>query len=171
LNQPTTPQNRLRRQTRLFGGLALAAVGISVLVVASQIVFAASPLWKGGPVDEALINTGKQVVLSVPTLLYIAALYFARRVFHRIGDGEIFAPANGRGLLAMGRCLLIGGLWAMVAEGLVPYAADQPIAQTMREVARTASDPVLAALGLALILIGGVMSKAARLKAAHDEIV
>jgi hypothetical protein len=171
MNQPETPQSRLRRQCRTFGAVAAFVVAISLLGVMGQIAFVAAPLWKGGSVNEAFINTGKQIVLSVPALLYVASLYFAGRVFRRIGAGEVFARTNGDGLLAMGRCLLIGGVWAMAAEGLVPSAADQPLAQTMREVGRASSDPFLAVLGLALILIGRVVTQAARLKAQNDEFV
>jgi len=171
VTHPNSSQTRLRRQCRTFGAVAAAVVTISLVGVAGQIVFVAAPLWKGGPVQAALINTGKQIVLSVPALLYVASLYYAGRVFRRIGAGEVFARANAEGLLAMGRCLLIGGVWAMIAEGLVPYAADQPLAQTMREVGRATSDPYLATLGLALLLIGRVMGHATRLKAQHDEFV
>ena len=171
MNHPDIPQTRLRRQCRTFGAVAAVVVGISLLGVMGQMVLVAAPLWKGGPVPEALINTGKQIVLSVPALLYVASLYYAGRVFRRIGAGEVFARANGEGLLAMGRCLLIGGAWAMIAEGLVPYAADQPLALTLREVGRASTDPFLTALGLALILLGRVMTQAARLKARHDEFV
>jgi hypothetical protein len=171
VNQPASKQATLRRQSRVFRGLASLAVAITLAAVVSQIVIAAAPLWKGGPIQEALIDTGRQIVLSVPALLYVAALYYARRVFLRIAGGEIFVRTNGQGLLAMGRCLLIGGLWAMAAEGLMPYAADQPLALTMSEVARSSSDVVLAALGLALVLIGRLMTTAAALKAQNDEFV
>ena len=107
----------------------------------------------------------------MPALLYVAALYYARRVFVRIAAGEIFVRTNGEGLRAMGRCLLIGGLWAILAEGLVPYSPDQPLALTMSEVARQSSDVVLAALGLALTLIGKLMIDAAILKSQIDEFV
>jgi hypothetical protein len=79
--------------------------------------------------------------------------------------------SNGEGLRAMGRCLLIGGLWAILAEGLVPYSANQPLALTMSEVARNSSDMVLAALGLALMLIGKLMTDAATMKSQLDEFV
>ncbi|MEJ0007824.1 MAG: hypothetical protein WDM77_16025 [Steroidobacteraceae bacterium] len=171
MNNSDDPQTRLRRQCRTFGSVAAVVVAISLLGVAGQIVFVAAPLWKGGPAQDALLSTGSQIVLSVPQILYVASLYYAGRVFRRIGAGEIFARANAEGLLAMGRCLLIGGVWAMIAEGLVPYAADQPLAQTMREVGRATEDPFMAVLGLALMLIGTVMARAARLKAQHDQFV
>ncbi len=171
MNQPTSKQATLRRQSRMLHILATFAVAITLAAVVSQVAMVAAPLWKGGPVALALISTGRQIVLSVPALLYVAALYYARRVFMRVAGGEIFVRTNGEGLRAMGRCLLIGGLWAILAEGLVPYSPDQPLALTMSEVARQSSDVVLAALGLALTLIGRLMTNAAALKSQIDEFV
>lgn len=171
MNEPTSKQAMLRRQSRLFRGLSTIAVAITLAAVLSQVAMSAAPLWKGGPVEQALLNTARQIVLSVPALLYVAALYYARRVFMRIAAGEIFVRTNGEGLRAMGRCLLIGGLWAILAEGLVPYSPDQPLALTMSEVARQSSDVVLAALGLAVTLIGKLMTTAAVLKSQIDEFV
>jgi hypothetical protein len=163
MNQRSSKQAGLRRQSRMFHILASIAVAITLAAVVSQVAMVAAPLWKGGPAAQALINTARQIVLSVPALLYVAALYYARRVFMRI--------TNGEGLRAMGRCLLIGGLWAILAEGLVPYSPDQPLALTMSEVAGQSSDVVLAALGLALTLIGTLMTNAAALKSQIDEFV
>jgi hypothetical protein len=171
MNQPTSKQASLRRQSRMFRILSSIAVFITLAAVLSQVAMSAAPIWKGGPVEQALLNTAREIVLSVPALLYVAALYFARRVFMRIAAGEIFVRTNGEGLRAMGRCLLIGGLWAILAEGLVPYSPDQPLALTMSEVARNSSDVVLAALGLALMLIGKLMTDAAALKSQIDEFV
>jgi Protein of unknown function (DUF2975) len=171
MTDPASKQARLQRQSRVFRGLASLAVLITLTAVVSQIALVAAPLWKGGPVSDALAATARQVVLSVPALLYVAALYFARRVFLRIAAGELFVAANGDGLRAVGRCLLIGGLWAIAAEGLVPYSPDQPLALNMSEVARSSSDVVLAALGLALMLIGRLMTTAAVLKAENDGFV
>jgi hypothetical protein len=171
MNESTAKQAALRRQSRMFRGLSTIAVAITLAAVVSQVAMSAAPLWKGGPVERALLNTARELVLSVPALLYVAALYYARRVFMRIAGGEIFVRTNGEGLRAMGRCLLIGGLWAILAEGLVPYSADQPLALTMSEVARQSSDVVLAALGRALMLIGRLMTDAAALKTQIDEFV
>ena len=171
MTEPTPKQATLRRQSSMFRGLSSIAVAITLAAVLSQVAMTAAPLWKGGPVEQALLNTARELVLSVPALLYVAGLYYARRVFMRVAAGEIFVRANGEGLRAMGRCLLIGGLWAILAEGLVPYSADQPLALTLSEVARQSSDVVLAALGLALTLIGKLMTDAATLKSQIDEFV
>jgi Protein of unknown function (DUF2975) len=171
LVHPSPKQEPLQSQSRRFRGLSSMAVAITLLAVVVQIAIAAAPLWKGGPVAQALLETGRQFLLSLPALLYVAALYYARRVFLRVADGEVFAPSNGEGLRAMGRCLLIGGVCAMIVQGLVPYSSSQPLALTMSEVARSSSDVVLAALGLALIMIGRLMIMAAALKAENDRFV
>lgn len=171
MNQPTSGQAALQRQSLRFRGLSSVSIAITLIAVFAQLAIAAAPLWKGGPVQQALLDTGRQLLLSVPGLMYVAALYYARRVFLRVADGEIFAPSNGDGLRAMGRCLLIGGLWALIVQGLVPYSPSQPLALTMSEVAHSSSDVVLAALGLALLMIGRLMTTAAALKAENDRFV
>jgi Protein of unknown function (DUF2975) len=171
MTHPTPQQDILQKQSRRFRGLSSMAVGVTLLAVVAQIAVAAAPLWKGGPVQQALLDTGRQFLLSLPALLYVAALYYARRAFLQVADGDVFAPSNGEGLRAMGRCLLIGGVCAMVVQGLVPYSPSQPLALTMSEVARSSSDVVLAALGLALIMIGRLMTMAAALKAENDRFV
>ena len=171
MTQPVSTQATLKRQSRRFRGLSSLAVAVTLLAVFAQLIMAAAPLWKGGPVQQAMLDTGRQFLLSVPALLYVAALYYARRVFLRVAGGEFFARHNAEGLRAMGRCLLIGGFWALAAQGLVPYSDSQPLALTMSEVARSSSDVVLAALGMALMMIGRLMTTAAALKAENDSFV
>jgi hypothetical protein len=171
MTHPASKQGTLQKLSRRFRGLSSIAVAVTLLAVVAQIAIAAAPLWKGGSTQQALLDTGRQFLLSAPALLYVAALYYARRVFLRVAAGDLFAPSNGEGLRAMGRCLLIGGVCAMVVQGLVPYSPSQPLALTMSEVARSSSDVVLAALGLALIMIGRLMITAASLKAENDRFV
>lgn len=169
--QPSPAQPPLQRYSRRFRGLSSLAVALNLVAVVGQIVMAAAPLWKGGAVEAALLETGRQFLLSVPALLYVAALYFARRVFHRIADGQIFVANNAAGLRAMGWCVFAGGVWAMSFQGLVPYSDTQPLALTMSEVASGTTYVVLAALGMALVLIGRLMSTAVALKAENDTFV
>jgi hypothetical protein len=171
MTHPIARQAPIQRHSRVFRALSSLAVAVTLAAVVSQILLAAAPLWKGGPEEPALINAGRELVLSIPALLYVAALYCARRVFLRIAAGDLFSPDNGAGLRSMGRWLLIGALWAICDQGLVPYSADQSLALTMSEVARSSSDLVLAALGLALTLIGRLMISAAAIKAENDEFV
>lgn len=112
---------KLKREARIFGVLARFAVAVTLMGVGAQIVSAAAPLWKGGRVAETLFKVAEQAILSVPALFYINSLTRARRVFRRIGGGNLFSLENNQGLAAMGRSLLIGALWAMAAKGLVPY--------------------------------------------------
>jgi hypothetical protein len=165
---PATEQPRLRRQARIFVFLAGAAGSLAVLSVFVQVVTVAAPLWKGGPIEATLVKTLSELLLSAPALFYVAGLIRARRVFRRIGAGEIFVQANSDGLTTVGATLLIGALWAMIVAGLEPTVSLDPI---VRDVAAGASQLALAALGLALLMIGRVMSAAVRLKTESDEFV
>jgi len=155
VNTPTAGEPRLRRQARIFVFLAGAAGSLAVLSVFVQVVSVAAPLWKGGPIEATLVKTLSELLLSAPALCYVAGLIRARRVFRRIGAGEIFVQANSDGLTT-------------VVAGLEPTVTLDPI---VRDVAEAASQLALAALGLALLMIGRVMSAAVRLKSESDEFV
>ena len=165
------PQGRLRRQARVFGALAAGAASLSVLSAFTQVVTVAAPLWRGGPVDQTLLDTLKELVLMGPVFCYVAGLARSRGVFRRIGRGEIFIRANSDGLIRVGGWLLAGALWAMTAAGLEPTIHAGILSPVARDIAEGAAQLALAALGLALLMIGRVMRAAVQLKAETDGFV
>jgi hypothetical protein len=164
-------QTKLRQQAWLFGFVATAAVTISLISVTAQLLSTAAPLWRGGPPGDTILKVARQAVLTAPALFYVVGLSRARRVFGRIGRGEIFIRANSQGLIAIGWSLLLGALWAIAVAGLDPAAQDQSVDHVLRATAFGAADLALAALGLALIMIGRVMNAAVILKAESDGFV
>jgi hypothetical protein len=169
--EPVGQQPKFRRQARIFGSLAAAAVGISLICLTAELVSAAAPLWKGGPIADTILKVTKQAVLSAPALFYVVGLSRARRVFGRIARGEVFVRANSEGLTAIGWSLLMGALWAIAVAGLEAVPPDQSIDHILSAISYSAADLALAALGLALIMIGRVMNAAATLKAENDGFV
>ena len=162
---------KLKREARIFGGLATIAVGLTLVCIGSEIVVAASPLWKGGDAHKALINIGLQAVLAAPALFYVAGLRRARQVFRRIGSGELLTLQNSKGLSGVGWCLAAGAVWSLtISEGLEPAQTSQ-LAVYLDQAAIGARDLTLAALGLGLIMIGRVLAAAVRLKAENDSFV
>ncbi len=169
MDSPDKTPSRLQRHARIFRALAALAAAISLIAVVSQLLVAAAPLWKGGPVGVTSLNVVTQLALSMPIICYVVGLIRARSVFTRIGRGELFARENGKGLRAVGIALLIGALWAMAAAGLDDsYAHDVFGLHATRD---AAAQIALAALGLALIMIGRVMAAAAALKTDNDRFV
>jgi Protein of unknown function (DUF2975) len=166
-----TPDPRLRRQARFFGILARWAAGLAVLAVVTQVLGVAAPLWHGGPVAETLENTLKELALTAPALFYAAGLVRSRRVFGRIGRGEIFVPENCDGLVAVGGSLLLGALWAMIVAGLEPAMHSGLLGPLAHDIAEAAIQLALAALGLALLMLGRIMRSAVRLKTEADAFV
>ncbi|MGH9645746.1 MAG: DUF2975 domain-containing protein [Bryobacteraceae bacterium] len=158
---------KLKRQARLFGIWATLAAAVTLAGVGGQIVSAAAPLWKGGRVSETLLKIGAQAILSTPALFYLWGLMRARHVFRRLGGGDLFSLENSQGLVAIGRALLIGSVWAMAAQGLTPYNPQD----VLSPIGLGAGDLALAALGVALMMIGRVMSAAVDLKAENDSFV
>ena len=157
----------LKRQARIFDVWATLAVAVALIGVGAQIVSAAAPLWKGGEVAETLLKVAVQAIISAPALFYVSGLARARRVFRRIGRGDLFSHENSRGLTTIGRALLIGAVWAMAAQGLVPINPQDQLSP----IGLGAADLALAALGMALLMIGRVMSAAIDLKAENDSFV
>ena len=163
-----TPKRfKLKREARIFNIWAALAVAVTMIGVGTQIVTAAAPLWKGGGAPETLLKVAVQAILSAPAMFYVIALARARHVFRRIGGGDLFLQENSRGLAGMGRFLLIGAVWAMAAQGLAPYNPQDQLSP----IGLGAADLALAALGVALIMIGRVMSAAIELKAENDSFV
>lgn len=165
------PERRLRRQTRIFGALAAWAASLSVLSAFTQVVSVAAPLWQGGPVRQTLLHTLAELALVGPVFCYVTGIVRSRRVFRRIGSGDIFIHANSDGLVGVGGWLLAGALWAMTAAGLEPTIPAGPLSPVAHDIAAGAAQLALAALGLALIMIGRVMRAAVRLKAETDGFV
>jgi len=164
-------QARLKREARIFRAVANMAIGLTLFSVGAGIVAAASPLWKGGDASRALRDAGLQVVLAAPALFYVAGLWRALQVFRRIGSGEMLTPQNSKGLSGVGWLLAAGAVWSLtISEGLQPAQTGQ-LALYLSEAAVGARDLTLAALGLALVMIGRVWSAAARLKAENDSFV
>ena len=171
-------QAKLRREASMFRIMATLAIGLTVICVFSQLAVAAAPLWKGGDQRQALINTGIQLVLAAPALFYIAGLRRARQVIRRVGDGDPLTPQNSQGLGGVGMCLLAGALWSLlISDGLSPAQGGQVAADLAKagvdlgQIGGAARDVSLAALGLAVVMIGRVWAAAARLKAENDSFV
>jgi hypothetical protein len=131
----------------------------------------AAPLWHGGPIEATLVNSLKELMLAAPALFYVAGLIRSRRVFGRIGQGDVFTPANTEGLIGVGAALLAGAVWAMLVAGLEPTMPADALSPVAHQIAEGASQLALAALGLALLMIGRVMREAVRLKTETDGFV
>ena len=165
------PELRLRRQARFFGILAGWAAAIAVWMVVTQVISVAAPLWRGGPVATTLLDTLKELVLTAPALFYVAGLIRSRRVFRRFGRGEIFVRSNSEGLVGVGVALLTGAIWAMCAAGIAPASHPGVLGPLAHDLADAASQLALAALGLAVLMIGRVLRTAVRMKTESDSFV
>ena len=164
-------QARLKRQSRWFRVMSAFAVGLALVCVATQIVIAAAPLWKGGDARQALFDLSLQLVITVPALFYVVGLHRARQVFNRIGLGERLTLENAKGLTGVGMCILAGGLWSsLVSDGQAPSPqAQMPV--WLEQTSVVARDLTLAALGLGIVMIGRLLAAAARLQAESDSFL
>ena len=168
MNTTNRPPGRLQRGSRIFRSLAQLGVAVTLITVAAQLLVAAAPLWKGGPVAATGLKVLEQLVLCVPALCYVISLMRAQQVFARIGRGDLFVLANSSGLRSVGIALSIGAVWAMCAAGLNDMQHDP---YGLHSSAEDAAQIALAALGLALMMIGRVMGEAIALKTENDGFV
>ncbi len=158
----------LKRQARIFDVLATFAVAVDAcLALVPRSYLWRRPCGKAGKWLKRCSTSQCRQSFQHPHCSMSAALARARHVFRRIGGGDLFARENSRGLTAIGRALLIGAVWAMAAQGLVPINPQDQLSP----IGLGAADLALAALGMALMMIGRVMSAAIDLKAENDSFV
>jgi len=164
------PVTRLQRGARRFRRFAYLAAVLAILCVASELLLALSPLWRGGNKTAALWNGLGQLVLAVPVLCFVWALVRARRLFLRIEAGEVFGPDNSRDFRRVGWAVAGGAVWSLTISGMVPVQTG-PLAEQLAGIGQGARDLALLALGIALVVIGQVAAEAWRLKVDNDSFL
>ncbi len=168
---PVQPSaTRLQRSARRFRRFAYLAALLAILCVASGLLLALSPLWRGGDKVAALWNGLGQLALAVPVLCFVGALVRARQLFLRIEAGEVFGPDNSRDFRRVGWWVIGGAVWSLTISGMVPPQTG-PVAEQLAGVGLAARDLALLALGIALVVIGQVAAEAWRLKVDNDSFL
>lgn len=165
-----SPVNKIQRGARHVRRIAYAAAGFAVMCVASELLVALAPLWKGGDKAAALHEALDQATLAAPALFFVWGLTRARRLFRRIEAGDVFAPDNSRDFVRVGWAVIGGAVWSLTLGGMVQPQSGV-LAQELAGIGQGARDLALLALGLAVIVIGLVMAEARRLKVDNDSIL
>lgn len=140
-------RNRLSYWAATF---AIAAV-VALLAVLALLAAAAGPA--RGPEWAARL-----ALMWAPVGFYLAALWFARRLFLALSrEGFAFHAAVSRALVQMGWALALGGGISVV--GGMAILVTGP-ARTSSIVAFNAPGLIIAIVGVALIAIGGLVRRA-----------
>lgn len=169
--------NDLSKQARLFEAaaivaLVLLALNLLRLIGAVPLAFGVADAIRSGdasaawPATEAFLTAA---VTLLPTFIYIGGVESARKMFHRIGEGELFSEANSRSLADIGGALLYGALAAMVIVpwiqawigGEYGFGGIHVEAETL----------VVTVIGGALLVVGRMLSRARRLQSELDSII
>ena len=129
---PAPPLTRLQRGARRFRRAAYLAASLAILCVVAQLLFALSPLWRGGDRTTALWNGLGQADLSVPVLCFVWGLLRARRLFQRVEAGEVFGPENSRDFARIGWAVAGGAIWSLTLGGMALIAIGQVVAEARR---------------------------------------
>ena len=165
-----SPATRIQRSARRFRTFAYLAAVLALICVGSELLLALSPLWHGGDKAAALWRGLGQLVLAVPVLCFVWALFRARQLFLKIEGGEVFGPDNSRDFRRVGWAVVGGAAWSLTISGMVPPQTG-PVAEQLAGIGQGARDLALLALGIALVVIGQVVAEARRLKVDNDSFL
>jgi hypothetical protein len=110
--------------------------------------------------DRAL----QQLVFSLPSVLYLMALWNFRMAVKAVGDGQAFSAALAT-MLRRASLLLIGGALATLALPLA-YAAFQQSYPRLIEF--DVATLIIAGIGVAMLAVGHLLERARELQAELD---
>jgi hypothetical protein len=167
----------LSRQARLFEAaavvaLVLLALNLLRLIGVVPLAFGVAEALGAGdpsaawPAAEAFLIAA---VSLLPTIIYIGGVDSARKMFRRIGAGELFTEANSKSLADIGAALGYGALAAMV---IVPWLQSWIGGERGFGGVRIEGETlVIAVIGGALLVLGRMLSRARRLQSELDSII
>lgn len=144
----------------------LRLVGIVSLGFALAEGIAAGDIASAAPQVRAFLRSMVEVL---PTLIYLGGVWSARRMFARIGEGELFSDANSRSLADIGSSLMWGAVAAMTVVPQVLAWIDGERGLGGVRIEQEAL--VLAVIGGGIVLVGRMLAEATRLQSELDEIV
>ena len=153
------PQAAVQKQSHLFAHATLALMVILCLGIA--ICFASALRAPSGDVHELTLL---HAFYWFPSLFYLWVLVAVRRTFADIARGAMFGPSIERGLRHLGWGLIGGGFLSTI---LAPWVRSGPLPMSYVD-GRTQifgiddADLVLALVGVAVLLVARLLSRAAR---------
>lgn len=140
---------------RLRTLLSVAFWTVAVLLLAERLGYAG--VYRGQGIDPGRI--GVQIVLSLPALFYLAALWMLRSAVAEAARGELFGRAVVFGLKAAGGLLIAGSLASLFVMPLLSRLFGEPVQRLINADVATL---ILAAIGLAQMFIGALIGRAAQ---------
>lgn len=173
--------SKLTNQARTFEVVAYLAAGtlgvqvLAMLEILSLLSPAADALLHGqwAAFWEAAQPMLLRLVNFLPVLCYLGGVIAAARIFGRVAGGELFSPANSKGLADVGSSLLWGAAAAALIVPLLLGAIDGEAG--FRGLRMEPETWVIAVVGGAILVLGRMMAAAqvenAALKAELSDFV
>jgi hypothetical protein len=159
---PANEADSLRNDAqRLAIVIGVSTVVLWVLLILERLGAPAASLAQSGSDAGALREIARRLVMSVPDVADLAALYFVRVALKSFARGDFFAPVVTRMLERVGAMLAAG---ALASAFLVPLAERAIGAGPGYWIAFDVSALVLGAVGLALIVIARVLRRASAIE-------
>lgn len=165
VNDPTLSVRRhSARMRRIVTLLWSAALALVVLERFSAVTIRAV---RAGFASDAARDLACHAVGALPEAVFLLALWWVRAALDAIARGELFAPSMTRMLDRVGFLLAIG---AATRIAVVPGACRLLGYDAGYWIAFDAAAMVVAAIGLALKAIAGVLRHASAVQSELDEI-
>ena len=108
-----------------------------------------------------------QILLSTPAMLYLAALWYLRQAAAAAASGGPFGTSVVKSLKRVGFCLVGGSVLALFAVPLIFSLGSE---QHIRLIDHDVATLIIAAIGLALVFIGQLIDRAAKVEAELEQM-
>lgn len=178
---PAGSDSKLTEQAKTFEWLAY----IAATLLAIQLLFLLNLLHLIDPLIQALTRGAwaefwdearpilRKSVTFLPVYFYVGALFSLADIFGRVAEGQLFSPANSKGLAEVGSSLLWGAAAGAVIVPNVLSAIDR--SWDFSGIYLEPEFWVIAVIGGALLVLGRMMAQAqsenAALKAELSDFV
>ena len=160
----------IQRRSRQF---ATATVLLGLVIVGVFAVTMGSA-FRAPAADQPELQV-MYAVYWLPSLFYLWALVAIRRTFVDIGAGALFAPAVARGLRQVGWALLVGGMVNLIIIRVIqnsslPRGFSTGETHLFRGLNFDPAYVMLILIGLALLLMGRLITAAAEARARTEQL-
>lgn len=155
----TEPDRLIRKAARLRSLLTALVVSLALILLFERLAYAGA---YDGSIN--LSRALQQLVLSLPSALYLLALWHFRVAMKAIGQGQAFSAALAT-MLHRASLLLIGGALITMSLPLV-YAAFRQAYPRLIEF--DVATLIVAGIGVAMLAVGHLLDRARELQAELD---
>jgi Protein of unknown function (DUF2975) len=158
-SKTTEPNDLVRNAVRLRSLMTALVVSLALILLFERLGYVGA---YDGPIrmDRAL----QQLVFSLPSLLYLSALWHFRTAIKAIGDGKAFSAVLAK-MLRRASLLLIGGALTTLLLPLAHAAFRQSYPRVIEFDVATL---IVTGIGLAMLAVGNLLDRARELQAELD---